>query len=161
MAELQELLDTLPQAGRLVWIVLRGESALPPTVVEAAALRVAHGLVGDHARGGGKREVTLIQAEHLAAVGAFLGRDPIDPALLRRNLAVAGVNLLALRKRTFRVGEVLLEGTGTCDPCSRMEQALGPGGYNAMRGHGGINARVVRGGTVRLGDAVELVVAGP
>jgi MOSC domain-containing protein YiiM len=70
---------------------------------------------------------------------------------------VAGINLLALKGRRFRVGAALLEHTGPCEPCSRMEEALGPGGYNAMRGHGGITARVLERGTIRLGDAVSPV----
>lgn len=95
-----------------------------------------------------------MQAEHLAVLGALLRRDPIDPALLRRNLVVSGVNLLALKGRRFRIGTAVLEGTGPCPPCSRMEETLGPGGYNAMRGHAGVNARVVAGGVIRLGDAL-------
>ncbi|MCA1714242.1 MAG: MOSC domain-containing protein, partial [Gammaproteobacteria bacterium] len=85
--------------------------------------------------------------------------DAVAASLLRRNVVVAGIPLLALKDRRFRIGEVLLEGTGPCDPCSLMEAALGPGGYNAMRGHGGICARIVEGGRLRLGDPVTAVDA--
>jgi MOSC domain-containing protein YiiM len=76
------------------------------------------------------------------------------PALLRRNLVVSVIPLVALKQRRFRIGEVVLEGTDSCDPCSRMETALGSGGYNAMRGMGGLCARIVSGGIFRVGDEV-------
>ena len=98
--------------------------------------------------------MTLIQREHLNAVAHMLRLDTIEPALTRRNLVVAGINLLALKDQRFAIGEVVLEGTGLCEPCSRMEANLGSGGYNAMRGHGGITARVLAGGIVRIGDVV-------
>ncbi len=154
----EELQDSLPQTGRLEWIGLSPERRAKLVTPREAEVELKTGLVGDrHARGGrGKRQVTLIQAEHLAALGALLGRGPVKPEETRRNLVVSGINLLALKKRRFRVGEVLLEGTGPCEPCSRMEENLGPGGWNAMRGHGGITARVLRAGHVRLGDPVCL-----
>jgi len=99
--------------------------------------------------------VTLIQAEHLPVIAALSGHATIAPATLRRNLVVSGIPLIALKQRRFRIGEVELEGTQPCDPCSRMEDALGAGGYNAMRGHGGLCARVLRGGLLRLGDEVQ------
>jgi MOSC domain-containing protein YiiM len=74
--------------------------------------------------------------------------------MLRRNLVVRGVNLLALKGKRFRLGTALLEHSGECHPCSRMEDVFGPGGYNAVRGHGGITARVIEGGAIGLGDAL-------
>jgi MOSC domain-containing protein YiiM len=65
-----------------------------------------------------------------------------------------GINLLALKGRRFQIGEAVLEGSGLCHPCSRMEEALGHGGYNAMRGHGGLTTRIVRSGRIALGDPV-------
>ncbi len=76
---------------------------------------------------------------------------------MRRNLVIGGINLLALKNEKFSIGECVLKGTGLCHPCSRMEEALGTGGYNAMRGHGGITAIVIRGGTIALGDSVTLL----
>jgi MOSC domain-containing protein YiiM len=96
----------------------------------------------------------LIQAEHLVAVGELLRRTAIDPNLTRRNIVVAGINLAALKGHQFRIGNALLEWAGECQPCSMMEAALGEGGYNAMRGHGGLNARVVEGGIIDLGAAI-------
>jgi MOSC domain-containing protein YiiM len=78
----------------------------------------------------------------------------VSPDLVRRNLVVSGISVLALKDQRFSIGDVVLEGTGLCEPCSRMEANLGSGGYNAMRGHGGITARILAGGVLWLGDAV-------
>ena len=61
-------------------------------------------------------------------------------------------------KLEFQVGDdVRLLGTGACAPCSKMDVTLGPGGFQAMRGHGGITAQVLRGGVIRRGDRVSVV----
>lgn len=160
---LRALTRQFPRAGRLTHIVVRPHKrGLAQSLTETDAL-AERGLVGDRrstAPMGGRREVTLFQAEHLPVVAAFLGRDDLSPLLLRRNLVVSGLNLLAARALfkdqplVLCVGEAWLEITGPCEPCSHMEAVLGPGGYNAMRGHGGLTARVLRGGHVRVGDAV-------
>lgn len=125
-------------------------------VVDSVRLDSQDGVIGDRYSGrSGNRHVTLIQSENLAAIAAHLGLDAVFPEQLRRNILVSGINLLALKDRPFRVGGALLEMTGDCHPCSRMEEIFGPGGYNAVRGHGGITARVLEGGEVRRGDAIR------
>ncbi len=153
---LRALMDTFPRAGRLEWIGLRPGRRAPLADVTHVEVLADHGLIGDYKaqRAGGKRQVTLIQREHLDAVAALLGRDVVHPDQVRRNLVVSGINLLALRSARFAIGEVLFEGAGLCEPCSRMEEVLGAGGYNAMCGHGGIVAQVIAGGVIRLGDPV-------
>jgi len=84
-----------------------------------------------------------------------VNKTTISPDLLRRNLVVRGINLLALRHQRFRIGEVEFEGTALCHPCLRMEQALGQGAVAAMLGHGGLCAKIITNGTIRLGDQVE------
>jgi MOSC domain-containing protein YiiM len=152
-----ELLATLPQTGRVAWISVRPARRAGVGAIDAVEAIAGQGLAGDHYAHDGKRQVTLIQAEHLVAVAAFVGRASLDAALLRRNVVVAGLNLLALKGRQFCIGAATLEASGPCEPCSRMEAALGPGGYNAMRGHGGITARIVASGLIRVGDAVVVV----
>ncbi|WP_296809076.1 MOSC domain-containing protein [Thiocapsa sp.] len=160
MESLSDLIARFPHPGEVAWIGRRPARRADVIPCAKVTALVGRGLEGDHYAGrSGSRGVTLVQAEHLAVVGALLRRDPIDPALLRRNLVVSGVNLLALKGQRFRIGTVVLEGTGPCPPCSRMEETLGPGGYNAMRGHAGLNARVVTGGIIRLGDAVVPLLA--
>ena len=69
---------------------------------------------------------------------------------------ISGINLLALKGREFKIGTAVLKMTGLCHPCSRMEEVLGDGGYNAVRGHGGINACVISPGLITLGDIVSV-----
>ena len=152
---LRAMMDRQAQDGRVAWIGLRPARRAAIAKVEAVEA-TRDGLVGDHWARGGPRAVTLIQWEHLPVIGAFLGRDAPAPEQLRRNIAVAGINLMGLRRRTFRIGEVVLRGTGICAPCSRMEENLGAGGYSAVRHHGGIGAEVIEPGLIRLGDAVGL-----
>lgn len=150
-----KLMATLPRSGRVEWIGLRPARGGAMQAIDRVDAVAGAGLVGDrYAGGSGKRGVTLIQAEHLPVIAALSGHDAVSPMLLRRNVVVSGLPLIALKGRRFRIGEVLLEGTEECDPCSNMEKALGPGGFNAMRGHGGLCARILEGGAFRVGDAV-------
>lgn len=148
------------QHGRVEWIGLCTARRGVVEIVSEATVEVGTGLVGDHHATSGKseRQVTMIQQEHLTAVAEMVGRDEVRPEEVRRNLVVSGINLIALKNQTFRIGDAVLEGSGPCVPCSRMSEVLGPGGYNAMRGHGGITVRVLQAGTIRVGDEVVPIV---
>jgi MOSC domain-containing protein YiiM len=153
---LVERLKIVPQIGTVAWIGVRparGEPMIARAEVEAIADR---GLVGDRYKASGTRQVTLIQAEHLPVIAALVGRE-VTPSIVRRNLVISGVNLISLQKQRFAIGEVILIGTSACAPCDKMDVALGPGGFQAMRGHGGICARIERGGLIRHGDRVRLL----
>lgn len=167
---LRQLTAKFAYEGKLERIFLRpARNVIVDDVllVEAVANR---GLAGDRSSAkpssnpqGNKRQVTLIQAEHLAVLEALL-KKPIDVQMLRRNLVVSGINLLATKglfkdqPMQLKVGDVVLEITGPCEPCSKMERVLGKGGYNAMRGHGGMTARIIKGGRLHVGDHVNCTV---
>ena len=158
---LRELMERLPREGSVEWIGLRPARNAAMKIVDQVELLQGTGLAGDRftSRTDSPRQVTLVQLEHFAAIAACAGLETVGPELLRRNLVVSGINLLALKDRQFRVGEALLAYSGPCHPCSKMERALGPGGYNAVRGHGGITARVLASGQVRLGDPVAVMLS--
>lgn len=172
---LRTLTRTFAGPGRLQAMALRPGRGLPALGVTRAEAHAGQGLVGDRSYrsagpGTSKRQVTLIQAEHLPVIAALAGghwaAQGLEAGLLRRNLVVSGLNLLAARALfkdqplLLQLGAtVLLEVTGPCEPCSKMEALLGPGGYNAMRGHGGVTARVLQGGWLAVGDAVRCVPA--
>ena len=164
---LQQLFDTLPQTGKVEWISIRPakivyvsgktESA-PLQMVQQVEAIAGKGLIGDrYASKNGKRQVTLIQWEHLSVIASLLHKDFISPESLRRNIAISGINLLELKNKQFRLGTALLEYSGLCEPCSKMEETFGPGGYNAVRGHGGITCRIVESGVIGLGDKLVVI----
>ena len=153
-----DLLARFPCAGKVEWIGVR--PARRETIQELQSVNVTfNGLEGDHRNRPGKRAVTLIQAEHLPAIAAMSGHKSIEPALLRRNIVVSDINLIALKQMIVQIGTAQLRITGPCAPCSRMEEYLGEGGYNAMRGHGGVTAEVVEEGSSKIGDAVTAITA--
>lgn len=154
------------RTGRVLTIVVRGTPREPARSVAATEARAGIGLGDDRLGQRGQselstRQVTLIQAEHLPVIAALAGVGAVDPLALRRNLVVSGVNLGALKNARLRVGGAVLELVGPCHPCSRMEEAIGPGGYHAMRGHGGMTARVLASGIIAVGDPVAVDAEGP
>ncbi len=156
METIDQLVSKFPRAGRIDWIGIRPERKALVKSVQSVEIQ-STGLVGDHRQKEGPRAVTLIQAEHLPVIASLAGLEALDPAILRRNIVVSGINLVALRHSKIQLGSVIIKGTELCPPCSRMEAALGEGGYNAMRGHGGICAAVIEGGVIKVGDKVSAI----
>ncbi len=158
---ISELTVNFPRSGELLWIGLRPQRQTEMLSVPRVLADPLSGLDGDRYAGRSRnRQVTLIQHEHLAAISSFTNHT-VSPEMLRRNLVVRGINLLALKKQQIQIGDVILKVTGLCHPCSRMEKVLGSGGYNAMRGHGGLTASIVQSGSLNVGDRVSFVQATP
>ena len=102
----------------------------------------------------GAREVTLFEAEVLESLRSEFG-IALSAAEHRRNLTVRGVPLKGLLGKRFRIGEVLLEGVKDCPPCEHLEQLVGRPVLQPLVSRGGLRARVLQGGTIRVGDAVS------
>ncbi len=167
---LRDLVQRFACPGRVEGIVIRPERRQPAQSVLEVRAEPGRGLIGDRRsrteRTGEevrKRELTLIQAEHFPVVARWCGLDQLEPVRLRRNLVIGGLNLLAMRppfrdlRLEWLIGDrATIEITGLCEPCSFMEKELGPGGYNALRGHGGVTAIIRAAGLIRVGDPVRL-----
>ena len=143
--------------GTVEWIGLRPRRREPLQPVTKAHAVPTLGLEGDHRMSktpGSGRQVTLISQEFIDQIAGHMGLPGIDPARLRRNIVISGINLNALRRQRFRVGEALFEATQLCHPCARMEQELGPGGVVAKLGYGGLCAKILEAGIIACGDPV-------
>jgi len=147
----RDLVDGAGQVGVIRAIALRASRRQPVAMVQEWPLAAKE---LDHARKA-HRAVTLVAVEDLEAATRTFGA-PVEHAATRRNVLVEGINLLTLIDREFRIGEVVLKGTQTCDPCGLMEQTVGEGGFAALVGRGGLCCSIVRTGTIRVGDEVRL-----
>jgi len=159
MKSTNELLDIMPQIGKIEVITYRSEKKGSVKRAESVRISVESGMELDYqSKTGGKRMVTFIQQEHFPVLASILGKD-VAPEDTRRNIVVSGINLRSLYNRTFQIGDsLILKGTGYCVPCQQMEKNLGPGGLNAMWGHGGITATVIQTGNISTGDKVKLLL---
>ncbi len=100
------------------------------------------------------RQVTLFEFETLTA----LKRDAnieLGPEEHRRNVTVEGVPLTHLVGRQFWLGETLLEATRLSIPCRHIEEITGKPIFDPLINRSGLNCKILKGGTVRVGDAVR------
>ena len=129
----------------------------------SVACEAGRGLAGDRYRemkSGHKRQITFFDlAVHRALQALFPGLA-FETDIYRRNVITEGVDLNSLVGHRFRLGGVLFEGVEECRPCYWMDGALGPGAETAMKGHGGLRARILKSGTIRKG-LQELTVLDP
>jgi len=142
--------------AEVVSIHTASERSGPAQALAEAEVVTDYGIAGDwrsHPRN--TRQLTLIEEEGLLASGSRLGLT-IPPGASRRQVVVRGVSLNATLGKNVRLGQVVVEVTDLCDPCENMERTIGPGARLAMETRGGICARVLEGGTLRVGDQVVI-----
>ena len=152
--------------GAVTGIFIAAAAGAPTrSVVEASAV-AGNGLDGDRYRAGvgfysaipttpGARELTLIEEEQLDEVA----RDgfPLGPGEHRRNLTTRGVALDGLLGRRFQIGNVLCEEVRACPPCNHLEAVTGRALLAPLIDRGGLRARIVTGGMIRVGDVISPV----
>jgi MOSC domain-containing protein YiiM len=144
-------------SGSVEHIHLAAERSGPNEPVDEAVADAGLGLRGDRHHGRpNANDLTLIEAEALERLAAE--RDvTLAPGGSRRNLTTRGLDLGALVGRRFRVGETLCEGAERCEPCLHLTRVTGEPGVLRGLVHTGLEAAIIEGGTIRVGDVVEPV----
>lgn len=121
--------------------------------VEEAELVAGKGIVGDRFfdwKSDYAGQVTLFSLEVHDAVCSQLGVFDRGPDAYRRNLIVSGVDLNSLIGQEFELQGVRLLGVSECSPCYWMDAACAPGTESALKGRGGLRAKVLTSGSLRV-----------
>jgi MOSC domain-containing protein YiiM len=126
----------------------------PLEATDAVQVKTGAGIEGDRY---GDKDITLFEAEAIEHLSANTGIE-LKPSEIRRNVMTRGVALNDLLGHRIRVGEVEAVVTELCHPCSHLQQLTQPGVLRGLADRGGLNADVVTGGAIRIGD--ELVDLG-
>lgn len=142
--------------GQLTAIHIAPATAAPMEAREAVQVETGQGILGDRYYGiDPDAAVTLVELQAVQDTAAGAGVAYL-PGATRRNFTIANHPLNELIGQRFSLGEVLLEGTRLAHPCHWMDQTIGPGAQGLLKDRGGIRARVLQGGTVRIGDTLQL-----
>jgi len=131
-------------------LFLAEERRKPMKAVEHAMALAERGFEGCiHARAGGKRQLLIVDGETLAAFG-------LGPGVLRENITTIGLNTAELKpEQRLTIGGAVLEVTVPCEPCSRMDE-IRAGLQEALKNRRGVLCRVIEGGRISRGDAIEV-----
>jgi MOSC domain-containing protein YiiM len=97
-----------------------------------------------------KGQITFFAWEVFDDVCRQLGVSGASPGVTRRNVITSGVDLNSLVGRRFEIQRVEFEGVCECSPCHWMNQAIAPGAEAALRARGGLRARILTGGKLRV-----------
>lgn len=134
----------------------------PPQYLLEAQLIAGKGIQGDRyaqRRSGHNKQITFFDSAHIDALSAWCGRAVL-PEQVRRNVFVRGADLPSLVGQAFTLQGISFEGIEPCHPCYWMDHSIFPGAEDFLAGKGGLRARILTDGLLRLG-AAELVVEGP
>jgi MOSC domain-containing protein YiiM len=123
----------------------------PLEATEQVQVKTGAGIEGDRY---GEKDITLFEAEAIEGLQADTGIE-LQPSEIRRNVMTRGVSLNDLLGHRIRVGEVEAVVTELCHPCNHLQKLTQPGVLSGLVNRGGLNADVVAGGAIRVGDQVE------
>jgi len=129
----------------------------PMRALQSAECVAGKGLRGDRYFGhkeNYKGQVTFHAAEVFEAVCRHVGAEDCPPWITRRNVITRGLDLNELVGRTFRVGDARFQGVEECAPCAWMDRAIGAGAREFLEGRGGLRARILADGLLRVGRLV-------
>ncbi len=105
----------------------------------------------------GKRQVTLIEREQIAAHSATLGLAAFEPGVVRSNIETEGIQLVPLAGKQLRIGTAVLLIGSPRDPCEKMDR-IAPGLRELMdHGKQGVLAQVLTSGKIRVGDSITVL----
>lgn len=125
--------------------------------VDSVECHAGRGLAGDRFydyKEDFKGQITLFDKAVADALQTELNLPPIDHSAFRRNVMVSGIDLNALVGKQFSIGDTELSGSEECSPCYWMDQAIGPGAFEWLKGRGGLRCRITRSGTLQTGSTV-------
>ena len=127
--------------------------ASPIREVREARCVAGLGLEGDRFFGKDahdKGQITFFADEVYQSLCEQLNIRDKPSSVFRRNAITRGVDLNQFIGQEFEVQGVRFIGTEECRPCYWMDHAFGPGAEAALRGRGGLRARILTTGTLRI-----------
>ncbi|MFJ9315793.1 MOSC domain-containing protein [Pimelobacter simplex] len=145
----------MPEQPVVAEIHVAKATRLPMQAKDVVEVETGRGIVGDRYHGTRHRHVTVQSRETLDEAAQVYGR-PVPSELTRRNLTISHGVVPRDPGQRIRVGEVLLEVVRVAAPCKLLDDTIGAGAQEALRRRAGTVFRVLEGGTIRVGDPVEL-----